>query len=194
MLQGYINRKTLVVFLIALLMGFGAGYGYLYLTEPEPVERFNTAALTAGLKYSKAEAGKFRCSVLVDRAAMYNIPSALQGRIIERMSMGVQVEYLETVSSQDKDENYAVLTEDVSFRRFFGRRRTVPAGTQVLVLQRDDGDGESRIRAVVDGDEYVLNVDTVLLRFPYLGQWKRIEFNGKPGYMQYNTLSDSRLM
>ena len=36
--------------------------------------------------------------------------------------------------------------------------------------------------------------DVENLRMPYIGQWKRVEFHGKPGYMQFNSLAESKVM
>ena len=41
---------------------------------------------------------------------------------------------------------------------------------------------------------YDKSFDTQYLRFPYVGQWKKVEFQGKPGYMKYYALSESKLM
>ena len=82
----------------------------------------------------------------------------------------------------------------MQFRKFFGRRHIIPAGTQVLVLQPDRGNGETKGRVLVDDKEYALDFSTNLLRFPYVGQWKKVEFNGKPGFVKYNALSDAKLM
>lgn len=94
----------------------------------------------------------------------------------------------------DKDERYAVTEQQLQFRKFFGRRHIIPAGTQVLVLQADRGSGETKGRVLVDDKEYDLDFSTNLLRFPYVGQWKKVEFNGKPGFVKYNALSDAKLM
>ncbi len=177
------------------VIGLVAGACYALLSaQGTSGEKYNTAQLTEGLQYAAVEAGRLQCVVLRDKAEMYNIPSSLKGTVIERMSKGVKVDYLDLVSSQDKDDRYAVTTVELQFQRLFGRRHIIPAGSQVLVLQADNGRGETRGRVLVDGKYYEKNFDTAYLRFPYIGQWKKVEFNGKPGYMQYDALSDSKLM
>lgn len=193
MFGGYINKKAAMFMAATLIFGFAAGAGYSWASDGSGTG-YDAKQLTEKLTYAKVEAGRLRCLVLTDGAAMYHAPSALSGRIIERMSKGVQVDYLDTVSSQDKDERYALTTEDIQIRRLFSRTRTVPAGSEVLVLRSDGGSGETRVRAMADGREYEINVEAVLLRFPYLGQWKKVEYQGKPGYMKYGELSDSKLM
>ncbi len=178
----------------ALAAGMIAGAGYAWSTGGSSTH-YNAAQLTQQLQYAKVEAGRLQCEVLVDKAAMYSDPSALKGRVIEHLSRGVKVDYIETVSSQDKDERYAVTEQQLQFRRFFiGPRHIIPVGTQVLILRADDGGGETRGRVLVDGKEYDLDFDTLLLRFPYVGQWKKVELGGKPGFVKYAELSDSRLM
>ena len=135
-----------------------------------------------------------QCVVLLDKAEVYNLPSGLTGKVIERMSKGVPVDYLETVSSQDKDDSYALTTVELQFQRFWGPRHIIPEGTRVQILRADRGDGEVKGRVYVDGKYYDKDFDSQYLRFPYVGQWKKIEFQGKPGYMKYDTLSESKLM
>ena len=193
MLKDIFSKKTLLILFAALLAGIMAGAGYALLTKTT-AKGYNAAQLTQGLQYAKVEAGRSQCVVLVDKAAMYNEASALNGKIIERMSKDVRVDYLETVSSQDKDERYAVVAQQLEFRRFFGRRHIIPQGTQVLILRNDTGNGETKGRVYIDGKNYDLDFETDFFRFPYVGQWKKVEFNGKPGFMKYNELSDSKLM
>ena len=177
------------------VIGLIVGSCYTLLTNPsDDGRRYNTAQLTENLQYDAVEAGRLQCVVLQDKAELYNMPSRLEGNIIERMSKGVKVDYLDLVSSQDKDDSYAVTAVEMQFQRFWGRRHTIPAGTRVLLLRGDDGSGEVRGRVFVDGKYYEKNFSTAYLRFPYVGQWKKVEFNGKPGYMQYDALSDSELM
>lgn len=193
LLKDIFSKKTLLILFAALLAGAVAGAGYTLMGKNK-TQGYNAAQLTQNLHYAKVEAGRMQCIVLVDKAALYNEASALNGKIIERMSKDVHVDYLETVSSQDKDERYAVVAQQLEFRRFFGRRHIIPQGTQVLVLRDDTGSGETKGRVFVDGKNYDLDFETEFLRFPYVGQWKKVEFNGKPGFMKYNELSDSKLM
>ena len=50
---------------------------------------------------------------------------------------------------------------------------------------------EDVIRTIAD---YCKEFDVENLRMPYIGQWKRVEFHGKPGYMQFNSLAESKVM
>ena len=177
----------------ALLTGFIAGAGYAWSSN-KTSPHYNTAKLTSELHYAKVETGRLQCVVLQDKAAMYSDPSGLHGKVVDYLSAGVKLDYIDTVSSQDKDERYAVTEQQLQFRKFFGRRHIIPAGTQVLVLQSDRGSGETKGRVLVDDKEYDLDFSTNLLRFPYVGQWKKVEFNGKPGFVKYNALSDAKLM
>ena len=177
------------------VLGAVAGGGYaLVSAHSVKTAKYNTAQLTHHLQYAEVEAGRLQCVVLQDKAEVYNIPSGLEGKVIERMSKGVRVDYLETVSSQDKDESFAITTVELQFQRFWGARHIIPQGTQVRLLRGDRGDGEVRGRVFVDGKYYDKDFDVQYLRFPYVGQWKRVEFQGKPGYMKYDTLSESKLM
>ena len=165
-----------------VLAGFfvlGAVAGGVYaLVSANSVKtaKYNTAQLTQNLQYAEVEAGRLQCVVLKDKAELYNKPSGLEGTVIERMSKGVQVDYLETVSSQDKDENFALTT------------------VELQILRADRGDGEVKGRVFVDGKYYDKDFEVQYLRFPYVGQWKKVEFQGKPGYMKYEALSESKLM
>ena len=188
-----INRKTVAVCVAALVIGFIAGAGYAW-SGNKTSPHYNAAKLTSELHYAKVESGRQQCVVQSDKAAMYSDPSGLRGKIIDYLSAGVKVDYVDTVSSQDKDERYAVVEQQLQFRRFFGRRHIIPAGTQVLILQPDRGNGETKGRVFVDDKEYDLDFSTNMLRFPYVGQWKKVEFNGKPGFVKYNELSDAKLM
>ncbi|WP_337423849.1 hypothetical protein [Phascolarctobacterium succinatutens] len=188
-----INRKTSAVCVAALLIGFIAGAGYAWSSN-KTSPHYNTAKLTSELHYAKVETGRLQCVVLQDKAAMYSDPSGLHGKVVDYLSAGVKLDYIDTVSSQDKDERYAVTEQQMQFRKFFGRRHIIPAGTQVLVLQPDRGNGETKGRVLVDDKEYDLDFSTNLLRFPYVGQWKKVELNGKPGFVKYNALSDAKLM
>ena len=183
-----------------VLAGFfvlGAVAGGVYaLVSANSVKtaKYNTAQLTQNLQYAEVEAGRLQCVVLKDKAELYNAPSGLKGTVIERMSKGVQVDYLETVSSQDKDENFALTTVELQFQRFWGARHIIPEGSQVQILRADRGDGEVKGRVFVDGRYYDKDFEVQYLRFPYVGQWKKVEFQGKPGYMKYEALSESKLM
>ena len=177
------------------VLGAVAGSCYaLVSAQSIKTSKYNTAQLTQYLQYAEVEAGRLQCVVLEDKAELYNMPSGLAGTVIDHMSKGVQVDYLETVSSQDKDENYAITTVELQFQRLWGARHIIPQGTQVQILRADRGSGETRGRVFVDGKYYDKDFDSQYLRFPYVGQWKRVEFQGKPGYMKYESLSESKLM
>ena len=156
--------------------------------------KYNTAQLTQHLQFAEVEAGRLQCLVIQDKAELYNIPSGLEGKVIEHMSKGLKVDFLETVSSQDKDESFAITTVELQFQRFWGARHIIPQGSKVQILRADRGNGEIKGRVYVDGKYYDKDFEVQYLRFPYVGQWKKVEFQGKPGFMKYDTLSESKLM
>lgn len=177
------------------VLGAVAGGCYaLVSAHSVKTNKYNTAHLTQHLQYAEVEAGRLQCVVLLDKAELYNLPSGREGKVIEHMSKGVQVDYLETVSSQDKDDTYAVTTVELQFQRFWGARHIIPEGSKVQILRADRGNGEIKGRVFVDGKYYDKYFDVQYLRFPYVGQWKKVEFQGKPGFMKYDTLSESKLM
>ena len=184
----------------AVLAGFfilGAVAGGCYAlvsAQSMKTNKYNTAQLTQNLQYAEVQAGRLQCVVLEDKAELYNLPSGLTGKVIERMSKGIRVDYLETVSSQDKDDSFALTTVELQFQRFWGPRHIIPEGTQVQILRKDRGSGEVKGRVFVDGKYYDKDFENQYLRFPYVGQWKKVEFQGKPGFMKYETLSESKLM
>lgn len=184
----------------AVLAGFfilGAVAGGCYAlvsAQSMKTNKYNTAQLTQNLQYAEVQAGRLQCVVLEDKAELYNLPSGLTGKVIERMSKGIRVDYLETVSSQDKDDSFAITTVELQFQRFWGTRHIIPEGTQVQILRMDRGSGEVKGRVFVDGKYYDKDFENQYLRFPYVGQWKKVEFQGKPGFMKYETLSESKLM
>lgn len=192
MLKNFFN-KTILFFLLALLVGIASGAAYSRLTTTAERE-YNTAELTEGLQYTKVEAGRLQCVALRDKVGLYNEPSGLKGKVIEYLSKGMKVDYLDTVNSQDKDAGVAIVKQELKFRRFFFQKHIIPAGTQVKIVREDNGGGETVGKVVVDGREYELDFDTELLRLPYVGQWKKVELNGKPGFVKYNAVSDSKLM
>lgn len=177
------------------ILGATAGGVYALLSAQSlRTDAYDPARLTRNLHYDAVEAGRLQCVVIQNKAELYNLPSGIEGKVIEYMSGGVAVDYLETVSSMDKEDGFAVTTVELSFQRLWGRRHIIPAGTRVEILRvADDGD-EIKGRVFVDGKYYEKNFSTQYLRFPYLGQWKKVEFQGKPGYMKYETLSKSKLM
>ena len=132
-----INRKTAAVCVAALLTGFIAGAGYAWSSN-KTSPHYNTAKLTSELHYAKVETGRLQCVVLQDKAVMYSAPSGLHGKVIDYLSAGVKLDYIDTVSSQDKDERYAVTEQQLQFRKFFGRRHIIPAGTQYLCCRRTE--------------------------------------------------------
>ena len=177
------------------VLGAVAGGCYaLVSAHSVKTNKYNTAHLTQHLQYAEVEAGRLQCVVLLDKAELYNLPSGLEGKVIEHMSKGVQVDYLETVSSQDKDDTYAVTTVELQFQRCWGARHIIPEGSKVQILRADRGNGEIKGRVFVDGKYYDKYFDVQYLRFPYVGQWKKVEFQGKTGFMKYDTLSESKLM
>ena len=177
------------------VLGAVAGGCYaLVSAHSVKTNKYNTAHLTQHLQYAEVEAGRLQCVVLLDKAELFNVPSGLEGKVIEHMSKGVQVDYLETVSSQDKDDTYAVTTVELQFQRFWGARHIIPEGSKVQILRADRGNGEIKGRVFVDGKYYDKDFDVQYLRFPYVGQWKKVEFQGKTGFMKYDTLSESKLM
>lgn len=193
MLKNFFGKTGLIILVLAVLIGFGAGSLYVFLTKGDDAEPFDTSKLTANLFYSPVEAGKMQCRVLANGAALYTMPSALDGVIIARLSHGEPVTYLATVPSRDKDERELVVTEEVKFRRFFGPTRVIPPGTYARLLRNDFGKGKTKVRVILEGKDFDVGINTVLLRFPHLGQWKKVEYNGKSGFMKYNELSDSKL-
>ena len=177
------------------ILGAVAGGCYaLVSAQSMQTNKYNTAQLTQNLQYAEVQAGRLQCVVLEDKAELYNLPSGLTGKVIERMSKGIRVDYLETVSSQDKDDSFAITTVELQFQRFWGPRHIIPEGTQVQILRMDRGSGEVKGRVFVDGKYYDKDFENQYLRFPYVGQWKKVEFQGKPGFMKYETLSESKLM
>ena len=105
----------------AVLAGFfilGAVAGGCYAlvsAQSMKTNKYNTAQLTQNLQYAEVQAGRLQCVVLEDKAELYNLPSGLTGKVIERMSKGIRVDYLETVSSQDKDDSFAITTVELQF-------------------------------------------------------------------------------
>ena len=184
----------------AVLAGFfilGAVAGGCYAlvsAQSMKTNKYNTAQLTQNLQYAEVQAGRLQCVVLEDKAELYNLPSGLTGKVIERMSKGIRVDYLETVSSQDKDDSFPITTVELQFQRFWGPRHIIPEGTQVQILRMDRGSGEVKGRVFVDGKYYDKDFENQYLRFPYVGQWKKVEFERPPGFMKYETLSESKLM
>ena len=126
-----INRKTAAVCVAALLTGFIAGAGYAWSSN-KTSPHYNTAKLASELHYAKVETGRLQCVVLQDKAAMYSAPSGLHGKVIDYLSAGVKLDYIDTVSSQDKDERYAVTEQHLPVRRYLCCRRT-----EVAVKPRD---------------------------------------------------------
>ncbi len=185
--------KRYFVYIICFLLGIVGGFVYSIVMGSNAVP-YDEKQITEDIRYARVESGKLQCTVLVDNAALYSEPSVLTGRIIDRMSKGLKVDYLETISSKDKDDRYAVVDRELKFRRLFSKAHIIPAETKVFILRSDDGSGETVGRVVVDGKEYKLDFDTEFLRLPYVGQWKKIEFNGRSGFMKFNDLSDSSLM
>ena len=192
MLKNFFN-KTIVFFLLALLIGIASGAVYSRMTATAERD-YNIAELTEGLQYTKVEAGRLQCVALSDKVELYNAPSGLNGKVIEYLSKGMKVDYLDTVNSQDKDASVAIVKRELKFRRFFFEKHIIPAGTQVKIVREDNGGGETVGRVTVDGREYELDFDTELLQLPYVGQWKKVELSGKPGFVKYNAVSDSKLM
>lgn len=139
-----INRKTAAVCVAALLTGFIAGAGYAWSSN-KTSPHYNTAKLTSELHYAKVETGRLQCVVLQDKAAMYSAPSGLHGKVIDYLSAGVKLDYIDTVSSQDKDERYAVTEQQLQFRKFSEggilflpvRRYLCCRRTEVAVKPRD---------------------------------------------------------
>lgn len=132
-----INRKTAAVCVAALLTGFIAGAGYAWSSN-KTSPHYNTAKLTSELHYAKVETGRLQCVVLQDKAAMYSAPSGLHGKVIDYLSAGVKLDYIDTVSSQDKDERYAVTEQQLQFRKFFGRRHIFLPVRRYLCCRRTE--------------------------------------------------------
>ena len=194
-MEGMELKAAALVLAGFFVLGAVAGGCYaLVSAHSVKTNKYNTAHLTQHLQYAEVEAGRLQCVVLLDKAELYNLPSGLEGKVIEHMSKGVQVDYLETVSSQDKDDTYAVTTVELQFQRFWGARHIIPEGSKVQILRADRGNGEIKGRVFVDGKYYDKYFDVQYLRFPYVGQWKKVEFQGKTGFMKYDTLSESKLM
>lgn len=193
-MEGRTLKASVMVLAGFFVIGAIAGACYaLVSASGTGTEKFNTAQLTQGLRYAEVEAGRLQCEVLTDKVELFNMPSGLQGRVIGYMSKGVKVDYLETVSSQDQDERYGSTAVELEFQRFWGKRHVIPEGTQVEILRQDTGSGEIKGRVYVDGKYYDKDFEREYLHLPYVGQWKKVEFQGKPGFMKYETLSESKL-
>lgn len=192
MFNNLFNKKNLLMLVLALALGFATGAGYCWTQKSD--KPYNAAQLTQNIYFDKVQAGRLQCIVLRDKAELYNIPSALQGKVIDHLSKNVQVDFVDAVSSQDKDEREALTTQQLQFRRWLFEKHVIPAGTQVTVLREDDGSGETRGRVTVDGKSFELDFATEFLRFAYVGQWKKVEFNGKPGFVKFNDVSAEKLM
>lgn len=192
MFNNLLNKKNLLILFVALSLGFATGAAYCFTQRGSA--HYNVAELTQKLHYDTVEAGRLQCVVLRDKAEMYNVPSTLHGKVIEHLSKNVQVDYIDVVSSQDKNEREAIVTQQLQFRRWLFEKHIIPAGTQVTVLREDKGSGETRGRVTVDGKTFDLDFDTEFLHFAYVGQWKKVELNGKPGFVKFNELSTEKLL
>ncbi len=192
MFTNLFNKKNLLVLFAALMLGFMTGTAYCYLQKSD--KPYNTAQLTQNMHFEAVEAGRLQCVVLKDKAELYNEPSALKGKVIEHLSKGVQVDFIDVVSSQDKDERVALVKQQLQFRRWIFEKHIIPAGTQVTVLREDNGSGETKGRVTVDGRSFDLDFATELLQFAYVGQWKKVELNGKPGFVKFNEVTKEKLM
>ena len=95
---------------------------------------------------------------------------------------------------EEKDVSCTITTGERQFQRLWGPRHISREGTQVQIRRMDRGSGEVKGRVFVDGKYYDKDFENQYLRFPYVGQWKKVEFQGKPGFMKYETLSESKLM
>lgn len=189
------NKARIFVLTLFFVVGLLLGGLYTWITNTTvEMDTYNADTLTNKLHFAKVQEGSLQCQVLVDKAAVYNQPSGLNGKIVEYMSKGVEVKYLSTVSSMDKDDKYAVTIVPMEFQKFWGRKHFIPEGSKVRILEYNKDGSEILGQVYVDDKYYEKDFSIQYLQFPYLGQWKEIEFNGKRGYMQFNTLSDARLM
>ena len=192
MFNNLFTKKNLLIWLVAVIIGFATGAAYCW--SQRTAAPYNAAQLTQALHYDAVEAGRMQCVVLRDKVELYNLPSTLNGKVIEKLSKNVKVDYLTVVSSQDKDERQALTTQQLQFRRWLFEKHIIPAKTPVTVLREDNGSGETKGRVTVDGKSFELDFATEFLRFAYVGQWKKVDFNGKTGFVKFNDLSEAKLM
>ena len=74
------------------VLGAVAGGCYaLVSAHSVKTNKYNTAHLTQHLQYAEVEAGRLQCVVLLDKAELYNLPSGLEGKVIEAVKGGVVV-------------------------------------------------------------------------------------------------------
>lgn len=189
------NKARIFVFSGFFILGVLGGFFYIWLNnKPLELTTYNASNLTNNLTFAKVEEGQLKCKVLLDNTAMYNNPSVLEGKVIEHLSKGVNVNYLGTVSSNDKSDKYAVTNVEMQFQWFWGRKHIIPMGTKVTIIDRYFSEDSIIGQVYIDDKYYEKEFSKQYLNFPYLGQWKKVEFLGKEGYIQYAALSDEKIL
>lgn len=176
---------------VGMILGFGLNY---FRRTPLSAKGFEPTQLTANLKYNAVRAGKETCVVLRDGAEMFDRPSSMRGDVIMTLSSGQKVDYVGEEASLDKENGKGITTIEVKRANLIVNAFRIPKGTLVDVTEVDEENGRYTINAKIGNKIVETHVRKEGVKLAYTGQWKKIRFNDKEGFVRYSDLNQPVFM
>lgn len=176
---------------VGMLLGVGFGFAS---SDTKNVEKFNVSSLTSEVQYFPVYATIEGCKVSATTAELRDTPSALNGKVLETLGMLKAVKYIDTVSSQDTNSKEGYTKKFMQLHKIF-KSYDIPVGTRFTITGYDSYENGYIARMPVEGKmRSVVITDLNDVQLGYTGNWRKVEYNNKVGYVQSNLLTEKMLI
>lgn len=181
--------KEVLLLAGALFAGLSIGFGCNYSSTDKPsLNKDNITALFAKLDYGTAVKESRKCFVYANAIPLRSEPSMLKGDNLAYIAPGTAIDYIETVASKDTNPNTVIASHDLEILQLFHRSIKVLKGTP-MTFEKVSGDFYY-CSFNVNGKHYRKGLYRNQIVFPYLGQWNKVRYEGKEGYVMANDVSE----
>lgn len=183
------KQRFIIALLIGAVMGFGANYSThaFVKNSSSPL-----AELRSSIKYSTIAEIPKRCTVKANEVRLLSEPSSISGQKLRMVSKGLQVDYLETVESLDKEATQAIAAYDLQFKPLFHRTVYIPKGTVFSILEVDGN--EYKCSFTINDKTYTKRFEKQLLLVAYTGSWYKVKIDDTTGFLQIDQATEPKYL
>lgn len=180
--------------LAAIFAGCAILGGILNLTikDSTPTNTAEGLAWQQRVTFSTVKIGNQKCVIIEKGAILRSAPSNLQGRDIMQLPANLQVEFLKTVPSDDKNANVGIIAYDMEMKRLLHRSINIPKGTPVTIIQ--ESSSVYKCTFSLDGKAYTREFDKPYITRAYTGDWQQVKINNEIGYIPAGQASEPKFM
>lgn len=176
--------KLACALILGLALGFTANYNSkLLIKEDAPA----LDALKNKIVYATIQENVKRCTITATKVNLLSEPSALNGKILQSLQKGLQVDFLETVPSLDKDAKQAKAAYDLQFKELFFFNVEIPKETPFTI--KSETKDQYYCSFNLKNKKYTKHFDKELVTRAYTGNWNKVQINDTVGYIQVNQAS-----